>query len=66
MPYASGTWVLKDDMTNKLMTFERKITRKISGPTRANGGYWRIETYQEINYTVIPRVTSDLANEFFG
>ena len=31
------------------MTFERKITRKISGPTRANGGYWRIKIDLEIN-----------------
>jgi len=31
------------------MTFERKIMRKIFGPTRTNDGYWRIETNQEIN-----------------
>ena len=26
--YASETWVLKENMTNKLMIFERKIMRK--------------------------------------
>jgi len=31
------------------MTFERKIMRKIFGPTRINVGYWRIKTNQEIN-----------------
>ena len=31
------------------MTFERKIMRKISGPTRTYDGYWRIKTNQEIN-----------------
>jgi len=31
------------------MIFERKIMRKIFGPTRTDGGYWRIETDQEIN-----------------
>jgi len=31
------------------MTFERKILRKIFGPTRTNDGYWRIKTNQEIN-----------------
>jgi hypothetical protein len=31
------------------MTLERKNMRKISGPTRANDGYWRIKTNQEIN-----------------
>jgi len=39
--YASETWALREHMTNKLTTFERKIMRKISGPTRtkmATGG----------------------------
>jgi len=36
-------------MINKLMIFERKIMRKISGPLRTDGGYWRIRTDQEIN-----------------
>ena len=31
------------------MIFERKITRKIFGPTRSDDGYWRIKTNQEIN-----------------
>jgi len=36
-------------MTNKLMTFERKIIRKILGPTRTDDGYCRTKTNQEIN-----------------
>ena len=47
--YASKTWVFTGSMTNKLMVFERKIMRKIFGPTRTDDGYWRIETNQEIN-----------------
>ena len=31
------------------MIFERKITRKIFGPTRTGGDYCRIKTNQEIN-----------------
>ena len=31
------------------MTFERKIMRKIYGPTRTKDDYWRIKTNQEIN-----------------
>jgi len=31
------------------MIFERKIMRKICGPTRTDDGYWRIKTNQEIN-----------------
>jgi len=42
-------WALKENMTNKLMTFERKIMRKIVGPTRTNDACWRIKTNQEIN-----------------
>ena len=47
--YASETWVLKENTINKLMIFEREITRKIFGPTRSDDGYWRIKTNQEIN-----------------
>jgi len=36
-------------MLNKLTIFERKIIRKIFGPTRSDDGYWRIKTNQEIN-----------------
>ena len=42
--------VLKENMTNKLMMFERRIMRKIFGPTRTDNGYWRIKTDREINY----------------
>jgi hypothetical protein len=31
------------------MIFERKIMRKIFGPTRSDDGYWGIKTNQEIN-----------------
>jgi len=47
--YAPKIWVLRENMTNKLMIFERKITRKIFGPTRTDDGCWRIKTNQEIN-----------------
>jgi hypothetical protein len=36
-------------MVNKLMISERKIMRKIFGPTRTDYGYWGIKTNQEIN-----------------
>jgi hypothetical protein len=44
--------VLKEKAINKLMTFERKITRKIYGATRTADGFWRIKTNQEINDTL--------------
>jgi len=36
-------------MINKLMIFERKVMRRISGPTRSDDGYWRIVSNQEIS-----------------
>jgi len=47
--YASKTRVLKANVINKLMIFERWIMRKIFGPTRTDDGYWRTITNQEIN-----------------
>jgi hypothetical protein len=47
--YVAETWVLKESIINKLMIFERKIMRKIFGPTRTDDGYWRIKTNQEMN-----------------
>jgi hypothetical protein len=41
--------VLKEIVINKLMTFERKIMRKMCGPTRTDDDYWRIKTNQDIN-----------------
>ena len=37
--YVSKTWVLKENMINKLMIFKRKVMRKIFGPTRSEDGY---------------------------
>jgi hypothetical protein len=47
--YASAPWVLKENEINKLIKFERKIMRKIHGPTRTPDGYWRIKTNQEVS-----------------
>jgi ribosomal protein S28E/S33 len=44
--------VLKENVINKLMMFERKIMRNIYGPTRTDDGCWRIKTNQEINDTL--------------
>jgi hypothetical protein len=34
--YASETWVLKETILQKLLVFERKILRRIFGPTKEN------------------------------
>ena len=46
--YACETWILKETITNILMVFERKVLRKIFGPTYENGS-WRIKTNQELD-----------------
>jgi len=38
------TWVLKESIMQKLSVFERKILRKIFGPTEEANGFWRIKT----------------------
>jgi hypothetical protein len=50
--YASETWVLKKNIINKLTIFERKVMRKIYGPTRTEDVYWRFETNRGINDTL--------------
>jgi hypothetical protein len=41
--YASETWVLKETIIQKLLVFERRILRRIFGPTKENQ-VWRIKT----------------------
>jgi hypothetical protein len=42
--YACVTLVLKESIKYKLMVFERKVLRKIFGPTKERDGTWRIKT----------------------
>jgi hypothetical protein len=46
--YASETWVLKGAIIQKLLVFERKILRRIFGPTSENQ-IWRIKTNEELD-----------------
>jgi hypothetical protein len=46
--YACETWMPKETIINRLMVFERKVLRKIFGPTNENG-IWRIKTNQELD-----------------
>jgi len=47
--YACETWVLKETTENKLMVFERKVLRKIFGPTKERDGTWQIKTNDELD-----------------
>jgi len=46
--YASETWVLEETSIPKLLVLERKILRKIFGPTRENQ-LWRNKTNDELD-----------------
>jgi hypothetical protein len=35
---------LEETVKNKLMVFERKVLRKIFGPTKERDGTWRMKT----------------------
>ena len=48
MTYASETWVLKETIIHKPLVFERKILRRIFGPTKENQ-IWRIKTNEELD-----------------
>jgi len=47
--YGCETWVLEESVIQKLSVFERKILRKIFGPTKEDRGNWRIKTNKELD-----------------
>jgi len=47
--YACETWVLKENIKTKLRVFERKVLRRIYGPTKESDGTWRIKSNEELN-----------------
>jgi len=46
--YASETWVLKETIIQKLLVFEKKILRRIFGPTKENQ-IWRVKANEELD-----------------
>jgi len=46
--YISETWVLKETIIQELLVFERKILRRIFGPTKENK-IWSIKTNEELD-----------------
>jgi hypothetical protein len=45
---ASETWVLKETIIQKILVFERKILRRIFGPTKGTQ-IWRVKTNEELD-----------------
>ena len=47
--YGFETWVLKESIIQRLSVFERKMLRKIFGPTKEDNVIWRIKTNKEFD-----------------
>jgi hypothetical protein len=50
--YGCETWVVKKSIIQRLSVFERKILRKIFGPTKEDNGIWMITTNKELDKLV--------------
>jgi hypothetical protein len=46
--YGCETWTVTVTEQNHLLVFERRVLRKIYGPTQNNDGTWRIKTNEEL------------------
>jgi hypothetical protein len=54
--YACEMWVLKENIKLKLMVFERKVLRRIYGPTKVRDGTWRIKLNKELNRLIRKKI----------
>jgi hypothetical protein len=62
--YDCETWVLTESTTLRLSVFERKIIRKIFGPTKGHNVTWRTETNKELDELIKHRnVTNYVKSE---
>jgi hypothetical protein len=48
---ASETWVLKETIIQKLLVLEKKMLRRIFGPTKENQ-IWRVKTNEELDKVI--------------
>jgi hypothetical protein len=47
--YGCETWVLTENIIQKLSVFQRKILRKVFGPTKKKDGSWKIKMNIELD-----------------
>jgi hypothetical protein len=50
--YGCETWAMTVTEQNRLLVFERRVLRKIYGPTLDNDGTWRIKTNEELGILI--------------
>jgi len=46
--YGSECWVLTESIKQKLLVFERRLLRRIFGPTQKTNGEWRQKTNEKL------------------
>ena len=54
--YVCETCFLKENSIQKLMVFERKILRKIFGPTKKLNGLWKIKTNKKFDELIHKKI----------
>ena len=67
--YACETWVLKETIKYKLRVFERKVLRKICGPTKERDGTWRNKANDKLDKlighnNIINRIKAQKSSRF--
>ena len=50
--YGTECWVLTENIKQKLLVFERKILRRIFGPTQKANGEWKLKTNEELEEAI--------------
>jgi hypothetical protein len=50
--YGCATWAMTVTEQNLLLVFERRVLRKIYGPTLDNDGTWKIKTSKELGILI--------------
>ena len=54
--YGCETWAMTVTEQNPLLIFERRVLRKIYGPTQNNDGTWRIKTNEELEILINKKI----------
>jgi len=50
--YGCETWAMTVTEQNRLLVFEKRVLRKMYGPTLDNDGTWRIKTNEELEILI--------------
>jgi len=54
--YGAECWVLTENIKQKLLVFERKILRRIFGPTQKANGEWRLKEMKNWKKQLIKKI----------